>query len=181
MSSYSFPGTRFWYSTVSVMVTSSSAAASWEPSSASAAVVPIFGNRTVCPLVVDVGVRGHRLPALAELLERHDGVAGEPGRVELEGDLCLARGELGGEPCGGSDGLAVRAGHGLAGLAVHEGARELVLLPRHEVLVLDLVGELDVLGGLGQVLSALAGEGRWLCAGPGRRRRCRGPRWWRRA
>jgi hypothetical protein len=31
------------------MVTSSSAAASWEPSSASVAVVPILGNRTVCP------------------------------------------------------------------------------------------------------------------------------------
>ena len=112
------------------------------------------------PLVVDVGMRGHRLPALAELLERHDGVAGEPGRVELEGDLGLARGELGGELRRGGDGLAILAGHGLAGLAVHEGSRELVLLPGLEVLVLHLVRERDAPGGLGQVLPSLAGEGR---------------------
>ena len=104
-------------------------------------------------LVGDVGVGGVGDALVGHVLEGNDGLPGEVGRVEVEGDLHAAVGGLGREGRGGRHVLAVCVlGHAAVGAVVVDQVERAgggVGLAGGEARVLDSVGEGHVARGRG--------------------------------
>ena len=92
-------------------------------------------------------MRGLDLAVQIEALEDDGLVAAEKRGVELELDLLLAAGSLGGELGRGGDVLAVYTLQGLSGLGIHEDALQLVLGALLESLVGDGINDLGLVRG----------------------------------
>ena len=110
-------------------------------------------------LVGEVSVDRPGAALARDVLEGDEALAGEAGGVEGELELDLAVGLLGLEGERGGDLGAVRAGRGLTGVLVHEGAGDRVLAAGREALVGDRVGHLDLARGR-YLVEAGAGVGR---------------------